>query len=215
LAPGDTFRKIRSLPAACSIESRTTNVSESQPAPKAPDAASAKERLLSSAGGATTADEQELWQGDYSMKAMAGVGAALLVLSLVALVVGVMIGADSVGWMVILGAVGLSWVAYFAVSLYRKMSYHYELTTHRLMHREGFLFRSLDRIELIDVSDVVLKMGPFQALMNVGNIHVVSSDVTHPELIMWGIPNARKVADLVDNARREERRKRGLHVHSI
>jgi membrane protein YdbS with pleckstrin-like domain len=163
----------------------------------------------------STADEQELWQGDYSMKAMAGLGVMLAALSLVAIVIGVVIGADSVGWMVILGAVALSWLAYFGVSFYRKMSYHYELTTHRLIHREGFLFRSLDRIELIDVSDVVLKMGPFQALMNVGNIHVVSSDVTHPELVMWGIPNAKKVADLVDNARREERRKRGLHVHSI
>lgn len=188
---------------------------------KTPDAASAKEKMLntvgghSTSGGHSTADEQELWRGDYSVKAMAGLAAGLILLTIAAIVIGVVAGAGSTGWMVILGVVGLSWLAYFAVSLYRKFSFHYELTTHRLKHREGFLFRSMDRIELIDVSDVVLKMGPIQAMMNVGNIHVVSSDVSHPLLVMWGIPDARKVADLVDNARREERRKRGLHVHNI
>lgn len=190
-------------------------MSDSNPASKAPDATSAKEKLQNLAGGHSTADEQELWQGDYSMKAMAGLGVSLSLLSVVAIVIGVVVGAESTGWMVILGLVGLAWLAYFAVSLYRKFSFHYELTTHRLKHREGFLFRSMDRIELIDVSDVILKMGPIQAMMNVGNIHVVSSDVSHPQLIMWGIPDAKRVADLVDNARREERRKRGLHVHSI
>lgn len=185
------------------------------PPSKAPDAATAKDRMMSMAGGASTADEQELWRGDYSMKAMAGLGFVLILLSIVAVVMAIVMGAGANGWMVIGGLLALSWVSYFVVSLYRKMSYHYELTNHRLMHREGFLFRSLDRIELIDISDVVLKQGPFQTLMNVGNIHVISSDVSHPELVMLGIPNAKKVADLVDNARREERRKRGLHVHSI
>lgn len=190
------------------------------PSPKAPDT-SAKDKMLNmagnsaAAGGGATADEQELWRGDYSMKAMAGLGFVLILLSVVALAMGVIMGASANGWMVIAGALALSWLAYFGVSLYRKMSFHYELTNHRLIHREGFLFRSLDRIELIDISDVVLKQGPFQALLNVGNIHVVSSDVSHPKLVMQGIPNAKKVADLVDNARREERRKRGLHVHNI
>ncbi|MBL8854747.1 MAG: PH domain-containing protein [Planctomycetaceae bacterium] len=196
-------------------DANTPSPANSSATAKAPDAASAKEKMMNSAGGHSTADEQELWRGDYSMKAMAGVGAGLVLLSIVAIVMGVVAGAGSTGWMVILGVVAVSWLAYFAVSVYRKFSFHYELTTHRLKHREGFLFRSMDRIELIDVSDVVLKMGPIQSLMNVGNIHVVSSDVSHPLLVMWGIPNARKVADLVDNARREERRKRGLHVHSI
>ncbi len=192
-----------------------SQASPTPPAPKAPDAAAARDRLMSAAGGASTADEQDLWKGDYSMKAMAGLGFVLVLLSIAALAIGIFVGAGGTGWMVILGLVAVSWLAYFVVSFYHKLSFHYELTTHRLLHREGFLFRSMDRIELIDVSDVVLKQGPFQALMNVGNIHVVSSDITHPELIMWGIPDAKKVADLVDNARREERRKRGLHVHSI
>jgi membrane protein YdbS with pleckstrin-like domain len=191
-------------------ESSPKDANAGKPSPGSP-----QDRLMNAAGGAAAADEQELWQGDYSMKAMAGVGFSLIVASLVALALTVYFGANGTAWLIVLSLIGLAWLGYFAVTFYRKLSYHYELTTHRLVHREGFLFRSMDRIELIDVSDVVLKMGPFQALMNVGNIHVVSSDVTHPELIMRGIPDAKRVADLVDNARREERRKRGLHVHSI
>lgn len=191
-------------------------MSDTNPATtKGTDAASAKEKMMNAAGAHSTADEQELWSGDYSMKAMAGLGLSLILFSIAAIAIGVFVGAGGTVWMVILGIVAVAWIGYFGVSLYRKYSFHYELTTSRLKHREGFLFRSMDRIELIDVSDVVLKMGPIQAFMNVGNIHVVSSDVSHPKLVMWGIPNAKKVADLVDNARREERRKRGLHVHSI
>ena len=191
-------------------ESSPKDANAGKPSPGSP-----QDRLMNAAGGAAAADEQELWQGDYSMKAMAGVGFSLIVASLVSLALTIYFGANGTAWLIVLSLIGLAWLGYFAVTFYRKLSYHYELTTHRLVHREGFLFRSMDRIELIDVSDVVLKMGPFQALMNVGNIHVVSSDVTHPELIMRGIPDAKRVADLVDNARREERRKRGLHVHSI
>lgn len=191
-------------------ESSPKDANAGKPSPGSP-----QDRLMNAAGGAAAADEQELWQGDYSMKAMAGIGFSLIVASLVALGLTIYFGANGTAWLIVLSLIGLAWLGYFAVTFYRKLSYHYELTTHRLVHREGFLFRSMDRIELIDVSDVVLKMGPFQALMNVGNIHVVSSDVTHPELIMRGIPDAKRVADLVDNARREERRKRGLHVHSI
>ena len=46
-------------------------------------------------------------------------------------------------------------------------------------------------------------------------IIIRSSDSSHPELVMSGIGDVRKVADLIDDARRAERRKRGLHIESI
>ena len=92
---------------------------------------------------------------------------------------------------------------------------HYELTSQRLKHREGILVRSMDRIELIDVDDVMYKQGPIQAMLGVGNITVKSSDSSHPELVLYGIENIREVADRIDDARRDERRKRGLHIEAI
>ena len=98
---------------------------------------------------------------------------------------------------------------------YRKLGMHYEVSSQRLKHREGILFRKLDRIELIDIDDVVYRQGPIQAIMGVGNITIKSSDSSHPVLDMYGIANIREIADLIDDARRTERRKRGLHIESI
>lgn len=182
---------------------------------KDPDPKQVKQQLQESVGAPTLGDEQELWSGNYSVKSMAGQWIVLGLLTVAAIALLLVFGA--VQWVVltVLGILGVIWVFMVGVMYYRKWSYHYELTTQRIKHREGFIFRSQDRIELIDISDVKLKQGPIQAMMNVGNVHVISSDESHPLLIMLGLADAKKVADLIDNARREERRKRGLHIHSI
>lgn len=182
---------------------------------KSPDPQETKQQLQDSIGTANLGEEQELWEGNYSVKAMAGTGIMLILASIAALILCAVFGASGVVWLWMLGVLAVAWLAYFAVTYYWKLSFHYELTTQRIKHREGFVFRSQDRIELIDISDVKLRQGPFQAMLNVGNIHVVSSDESHPLLVMAGIANAKRVADIIDNARREERRKRGLHIHSI
>ena len=83
------------------------------------------------------------------------------------------------------------------------------------MHRDGILVRQMDRIEMIDIDDVSYRQGPIQILLNVGSIRIVSSDTSHPQLDMPGIADVRMVADLIDDARRNERRNRGLHIESI
>ena len=84
-----------------------------------------------------------------------------------------------------------------------------------MKHREGILFRKIDRIELIDIDDVNYRQGPIQAILGVGNITIKSSDSSHPELIMYGIADIANVSDMINNARRQERRKRGLHIEAI
>jgi hypothetical protein len=49
----------------------------------------------------------------------------------------------------------------------------------------------------------------------VGTIHISSSDRTHPELLLLGIDDVKRVADLIDDVRRKERRQRGLHIEAI
>ncbi len=182
---------------------------------KEPNPQATKQQLQDAVGSATLGDEQELWDGNYSVKSMAGTGFSAILLTIAAVVLAIVFKATLTIWLWVLGFLVLIWLAYFSVTYYRKLSFYYQLTTQRIKHREGFIFRSQDRIELIDISDVKLRQGPFQAMLNVGNIHVISSDESHPLLIMVGIADAKKVADLIDNARREERRKRGLHIHSI
>jgi hypothetical protein len=52
-------------------------------------------------------------------------------------------------------------------------------------------------------------------MLGVGTVRITSSDRSTPEFVLVGIEDVRKVAVLIDEARRNERRKRGVHIESI
>ena len=190
---------------------------ESSPAP-ASDPPLPQDRLNPAKQQDELADETDLWQGGFSGKAMFGswVGAGTITLIVLAALLSFeVLRSNSIAWIVAFSIVGLLWLYLFGILLNRKLGMHYQLTTQRLKHREGILFRKLDRIELIDIDDVVYRQGPIQALLGVGNITINSSDASHPVLVLYGIANIREIADLIDDARRQERRKRGLHIEAI
>lgn len=109
----------------------------------------------------------------------------------------------------------LLWLYGTLVVAYRKLSVSYRLTTRRFFHEKGILRRVTDRIELIDIDDITVEQSIIDRLVGVGTIKITSSDRTHPELVLRGIKDARRVADLMDNARLEERRRRAVHLEAI
>ena len=162
--------------------------------------------------------ESELWAGGYSGKAMFGTWVALALITIAGIVLVSMIAAlrgNKIVWIVLLVALGVIWIGSLLVLAYRKLSVWYVLTTQRFKHRAGLLVRTSDRIELIDVDDVTYRQGPIQAMLNVGTITIRSSDTSHPQLVLVGIQDVRAVSDRIDDARRKERHKRGLHIESI
>ena len=164
------------------------------------------------------ADAKELWEGGFSGKSMFGswvVAAAVTILVIVVVSLIEPLRTNSTVWMAAVAVIAIMWVWLVGLMFYRKLSVHYELTTQQLKHREGILFRKMDRIELIDIDDVNYRQGPIQVLLGVGNINVKSTDTSHPELVMIGIANIKEIADMIDDARRNERRKRGLHIEAI
>jgi membrane protein YdbS with pleckstrin-like domain len=162
-------------------------------------------------------DEQErtLWIGRYSPKAMLGRWVLSLLVTVALLVAGVYFQQGSWLWMTIAGLIVLLWLYQLAVMLYRQMSVRYHLTSQRFMHESGILSRTTDRIELIDIDDITFRQGLVERMVSVGTVDVSSSDRSHPELEMLGIENVRDVAQMIDDARRRERRRRGLHIESI
>jgi hypothetical protein len=52
-------------------------------------------------------------------------------------------------------------------------------------------------------------------MMGVGDITILSSDQSHPKLVMRGIDNVVEVAAKLDAARRKERVRRGVHVEQV
>jgi membrane protein YdbS with pleckstrin-like domain len=160
--------------------------------------------------------EKELWEGGYSGKAMIGSWVLAGVITVV-LLVG-MIAAGLLGPVIwaIFGAILLLMWGYLACLLaYRKLSVRYELTTQRFIHMTGILRRTTDRIEVIDIDDVTYVQGFVQRMLGVGTVKINSSDRTHPELSLIGIDDVIRIADLIDDIRRKERRRRGLHIEAI
>jgi uncharacterized membrane protein YdbT with pleckstrin-like domain len=89
---------------------------------------------------------------------------------------------------------------------------HYELTTQRFIHQEGVLLRRTDRLEVIDIEDISYSQGIVERMLGIGSIRISGRDQSHPELNLRGIDKVPEVAGLIDDVRREERRRRSLHT---
>jgi len=168
--------------------------------------------------GGMEGPEMLIWQGAFSGRSMLG---SLLAIVIVSLLVPVMImlvepmRINTTVWLVGVALLGVMWAGWVLTMLYHKLSRHYVITTQRIKHRDGILLRKVDRVELIDVDDVTYRQGVVQSMLGVGDLQIISSDTTHPRLTMRGIANVSRIADQIDDARRAERRKRGLHVEMI
>jgi membrane protein YdbS with pleckstrin-like domain len=166
-----------------------------------------------SRGSGNQPNEQDLWSGTYSPKAMAGSAIGLGILTVIAIIVGFLVPPAGI---VVAGiAAVIAWVAFGLMLLYRRLSVRYRLTTYRFFHEAGLLNRTRNRIEVIDINDVTLQQGLIDRMFNVGTIHIQSSDVTDPDLYLPGIEEVGRVTDLIDNTRRAERQRRGLFMENI
>lgn len=156
--------------------------------------------------------EADLWRGGFSAKCMYGQWLLALLLSLVGGVVCLVYPP-----FLPLGGIGILflWGSLATYLGYRKLSVGYRLTDQRLQHEQGLLLRRTDRIETIDIDDVTVTQGPIERMFGVGTICLTSSDRTDPELRLSGIDDVQRVAKLIDDARRQERRRRGVYVEQV
>lgn len=160
--------------------------------------------------------ETPLWQGSFSSKAMFGTWLTNSVISVVVLIASFIVPIlGPLTWLIGLGFVLVLWLVTGSIFLYRRFSIQYEVTTQRLIHQRGILVRVTDRIELIDVDDISFSQGLVQRMLGVGNITISGSDKTDPVLIMLGIDQVAKIAGMIDDARRNERRKHSVHIEAV
>jgi len=176
-------------------------------------AAKMRQAAARAAGGSP--QEEELWSGTYSSKAMIGAWITAGVLSCAAIVGWIIWMPEALWWLALLGLIVLLWGVPLLQLLYRQLSIHYRLTSQRFVHQTGLLRRITDRIEVIDIDDITVEQGFIERLLGVGTIRIKSSDRTHPDLRLPGIENVQQVAAIFDNARLAERRRRSLHVEQI
>jgi membrane protein YdbS with pleckstrin-like domain len=197
----------------CGERTDTTDGEANNANARSRTAAASRMRPGGSSGSGNQPNEEELWSGTYSPKAMVGPAVGLAVLTIIALVIGFLL--PPFGLIVAGGLAIIAWAALGTALLYRRMSVRYRLTTFRFFHETGLLSRKRNRIEVIDINDVTLSQGIIERMFNVGTIHIQSSDVTDPNLYLPGIEDVGRVTDLIDNTRRAERQRRGLFMENI
>jgi membrane protein YdbS with pleckstrin-like domain len=158
--------------------------------------------------------EHDLWKGGFSPKAMLGYWLLAGIVTIVAIVVGV-VSVNPVVWIIGIAIAFSLWVAFALYLLYQRLGVEYQLTTQRLFHRQGILARVTNRIEVIDIDDVQFTQSLVERFLGVGTIRILSTDISDPKLIMTGIDDVKNVADIIDKVRRDERRRRGLHIETV
>jgi membrane protein YdbS with pleckstrin-like domain len=156
--------------------------------------------------------EHDLWHGTYSAKAMYGKFVAGVLITLAGIVVAILVA--PFGWIAAVVVIPLVWVLLLLTLLSRRLGVEYRLTTQRFLHKRGLLRRVSDQILLVDVDDVTYEQGPIERLLNVGTITIHSNDPSDPKLRLAPVNDVQRIADLIDNARREERRKRAIYMAS-
>ena len=189
--------------------------------PQKPSESPARDQFQTAAGEKMEANrnsppERSLWKGGYSPRAMYGTWIIAAALTILALVLVSMFAAEMQNaWLITGSAILLGWCYAIGMYIYRRLGMHYELTTQRFVHQHGILVRRTDRIEVIDIDDVSYTQGIIQRMLGVGTITILGSDRTHPQLVMYGIDKVPEIASLIDDVRREERRRRSLHIATM
>jgi uncharacterized membrane protein YdbT with pleckstrin-like domain len=105
-----------------------------------------------------------------------------------------------------LSAIGLVLpMAIAAIVWWTNRATSYVLTSQRLRIRRGVLNRRLDEIELFRVKDYVMEQPLLLRMLGLGNITLVTSDVTTPTLLIPAIPEVEDVREKLRTAVQKER----------
>ena len=86
----------------------------------------------------------------------------------------------------------------------------YELTTQRIRVLRGILGNRVEEVELVRVRDTKFKQHLGERMLDVGDITVISTDPTMPELVLNNVKNPIEVRELIRKAVIEEKNRRGL-----
>ena len=86
----------------------------------------------------------------------------------------------------------------FALWRYLKIrTTRYTLTNERLICQQGVLHRTSDEVELYRLKDYTITVPLLYRWLGIANLVLMTSDQTHPTLVLKGIPNAFQVKELI------------------
>lgn len=86
----------------------------------------------------------------------------------------------------------------------------YELTTQRLRIYRGLIGRAIEEIDLIRVRDTKVKQHAGERAINIGDITVLSSDKSSPEIVLHNVDSPLEVREMIRKTYLAEQERRGL-----
>lgn len=98
------------------------------------------------------------------------------------------------------------------VAIRKSLTERYEATNERLKIEYGILNRHTEEIELFRVQDLSVERSVFDRMFGVGNIVIRSGDATGGTTILYDIPEAERVKDIIRDASRVERQRHRVGV---
>lgn len=164
--------------------------------------------------------EHDLWHGRYSPKAMYGTWFGALLVSIAGVVLAVIV---PVAWIAVLIIVPMTWIALLFWFGYRRLVDEYTLTSQRFLHPHGVLSRVSNQILLVDVDDISYQQSLLGRMLGYGTITLLANDMSiqaadgskgkaDGRLTLVPVDDVERVANLIDQTRREERRKRAIYM---
>lgn len=94
---------------------------------------------------------------------------------------------------------------------------HYELTNERLkINKQGIITQTRGDIELFKIKDMAVKQGLKDKAMGIGDIEIISSDESDPNIILKKIKDPHDVREQIRNAVKVAKEKVGVtYRHDI
>ena len=86
----------------------------------------------------------------------------------------------------------------------------YQLTADRLTCQQGIFHRTLDEVELYRIKDYTVEAPLLYRWLSIADLVLVTSDKTHPTLVLRGITDAYSVKELIRKQVEELRIQKGV-----
>jgi hypothetical protein len=158
-------------------------------------------------------DQEEVYfEGAPSLKGEVGMlvvcGLIAVGLLVVAIVVGVFTG--PVGFLVGTPVALLLGAAAFLYPVIVCRFKRYKITSYRIDFERGLLSKTIDTLELWHVEDIRFHQSMWDRILKVGTLTVVGNDDTSPNMIMKGLPDPRRLFDVLKSRVIAVKRQRGV-----
>lgn len=83
----------------------------------------------------------------------------------------------------------------------------YRITSERVRIQRGLFSRDFEDIELIRIQDIDRTQGFGERMLNFGDVRILSSDPSHPDVTLYNVPDPEQVHEILRRAMLDARRR--------